>query len=161
MALTDYTSYAEIRAALGIASLEVRDNVLALPLYERLLQFELKDISPTIEAAYLALGEEGSLSDPELTFYSAMQVYAAYAVAYRLTDVIEMSSFQKIQDSKTAFTRKVDYNEVRLNVAKGLSQALTRLVEAYNEITPTIEATIPTLLPMTGVGLGTDPVTDA
>lgn len=161
MALTDYTSYAEIRAAVGVASLEITDKVLGLPLYERLLQFELRDISTTIEAAYLALGAEGDLTDPELNFYSAMQVFAAYSVAYRLTDTLEMSAPQKIQDSKTALTRKVDYDDVRLNVARGLSQALTRLVAAYNEIEPTVEPTVATFDAMTGVGLGTDPVTDA
>jgi hypothetical protein len=161
MALTDYTSYAEIRAAVGVARLEITDAVIGLPLYERLLQFDLKDISPTIEAAYLALGEEGSLSDPQLTFYSAMQVYAAYDVAYRLTFVLEMSAPEKIQDSKTALTRKVDYDVVRANVAAGLSQAKTRLIDSYNEIEPTVEEPGATFTPMVGVSIATDPVTDS
>ena len=45
MPITDYAAYDEIRAVLGVSDEELEDATLALPMYEKLLNMELLDIS--------------------------------------------------------------------------------------------------------------------
>ena len=45
--LTEYTTYEEIRAVLGVADEELEDVVLAQPLFERQLILDLDDINST------------------------------------------------------------------------------------------------------------------
>ncbi len=50
--LTDYTSYDEIRAVLGVSDEELEDGTLALPLYLTMLLMEFDDIEPTLDVQY-------------------------------------------------------------------------------------------------------------
>lgn len=50
--LIDYTTYDQIRAALGVDDEDLPDSVVSLPLYESILTQEFEDIDLDIETTY-------------------------------------------------------------------------------------------------------------
>ena len=55
MLLSDFCSYAEVRAALGVEEDELEDATLALPVYSNNLELELLDLSLTLVEQYKGL----------------------------------------------------------------------------------------------------------
>ena len=53
MPLTDYTSYDEVRAALGVSAEELEDETLQLDFYSISLTAELEDIADTLVSGVL------------------------------------------------------------------------------------------------------------
>lgn len=159
--LTQYTSYDEIRAALGVAPEEITDDVLSLPSYEQVLVFNLYDLSTGMAAYYLALGT--SLSANEQRFKDLLQVYATYMVASHLLISLSMFAPKDIKDAKTEMIRIDDpYAATREGVLAFLDLMRNRLLAAYLVLVPA--ATLPataTLVVMAVSPLGTDPVTGA
>ncbi len=51
--LTDYTTYNDLRAALGVSSTDLPDEVLSLNLYELILKQEFEAIDLTLESTYI------------------------------------------------------------------------------------------------------------
>lgn len=164
--LTTYTTNDEIRAALGVAEEEIEDVVLALPNYELVLSFDLEDLgvfSPTIEATFLTLIDTTATPSPsvnEARFVSILKVYAAYVIARHLLRTLAMFAPQTIKDSKTELQRVSDpYENVRAGVESFYQLMQVRLLKAFGVLFPSITLpTVPTLAPLTAVGLAADPV---
>jgi hypothetical protein len=51
--LTDYTTYNDLRAAIGVSSTDLPDEVLSLNLYELILKQEFEAIDLTLESTYI------------------------------------------------------------------------------------------------------------
>ena len=69
--LTDYTTYADIRGALGVSEEEITDAVLALTLYEDGLVQDLEDVDTTIPDTYQATAELDTPTAQEMRFLRA------------------------------------------------------------------------------------------
>jgi hypothetical protein len=107
MALTDYAQYDEVRAALGVNDVELKDAVLALPIYLMGLVRELNKISTSLPAAFSAVAElaEDDRSDAQQALYDATRLFSAYAVAKQVG--VSLPSFmpKDITDGKAAVGR--------------------------------------------------------
>ena len=81
MALTAYTSYADVRAALGVTPKELSDDTLALPLYENVLVLAFGKQDAGFQAfldTTLAVVGPSALQS---YFLRLAQVFATYTVA--------------------------------------------------------------------------------
>lgn len=107
MALVDFTSYADIRAALGVDAVEVRDDVISLPIYENNLGMELDAIDLVLIPDYSVVKAKapGSRTDKETRFMRAMQLYTTYVVARQLTVSLPLFSPKEINDGKASLVR--------------------------------------------------------
>lgn len=55
MLITDYTTYDDVRAVLGVSTDELEDTTLALETYASALLLDLEDVDVALPAAYSAL----------------------------------------------------------------------------------------------------------
>jgi len=159
MTLTDFTSYADIRAVLGVAPEEIEDTTLALPLYYKELQFLLGDIEPTLEATYGTLLSQPSCTPQEQKVVDVLQVFSAYAVAKSLLTSLPLFSPQRVQDGRAEQQRFNDpFQDLRDGVDSSYLSLLARLKSALEGIglSPTAAVTRSYFTTST---LATDPVT--
>jgi hypothetical protein len=161
--ITDYTSYAEIRAALGVSSKELPDATLALPLYETILLQDIGDASTTVDAAYLVVAALPSINRTpnQVKLYTAMQAFAAYQTASNLLSALPLFAPQAIKDGRAELARQDDpFAETREGVMSMLSKLRKRLIDAEAVLAnaQAVAYTLPYAF-TSAVGLGTDPVT--
>lgn len=157
--LTEYTTYDDIRAALGVAPEEITDEVLALTSYEQILTFDLYALTPAIGPYYLALS--GTLSADQERFKDLMQVYATYVIAQHLLTSLPMFGPQNIKDAKTELQRVSDpYKGTRAGVISFYNLMRARLLAAYLVLVPGAPvAAAPIFNAIASIPLGADPVT--
>lgn len=141
MALTDYTSYAEVRAVLGVSATELPDTVLALTQYALVAVLELEDVNLGIPALYTtvaAISSNPSKTATQQRFYDLVRLFVAYAVAQNLLTSLPLFSVKQLTDGKSEFQRQANiFEEVRAGV-EGLYTALkTRLSTVYVLLEPT------------------------
>lgn len=132
MALKDFTSYDDIRAALGVSSDEIEDATLSLPLYEYNLKAELEEVSLTLITDFQALVGD-PLTEIEQRLREAVTVFSTYAVASQLTVSLPLFSPKEISDGKAHITRYAQdpYKATIDAVAAAYAKARARLVAAY------------------------------
>lgn len=162
MALTDYTTFDEVRALLGVSDEEIGDETLALPIWSTKLDFALEEISETLQETL-----ENISSTPEANRTAAQKkllkvgnLYAAYSVASDLLVSLPMFGFERVTDGKAEIQRFDRWEDLRNGVAAGLQAmkvklrlALATVDSAYN-----LPATIVPVR-VVSTGLATDPVT--
>jgi len=108
IAVTDYTSYAEIRAVLGVDSLELSDTTLALTIYSAALHRALRgftDDSGKSLAAYYDDINPLSMTDDEEAIYYTIKEYATYIVAESCCSGLSMFALKSDSDGKAAQSR--------------------------------------------------------
>ena len=156
MALTTYTSYAGIRAALQVTEKELPDTVLAVPLYEHSLEMACLSLDENMLTNFSTAAEESTAA--ALNLVRAMDVFAAYYVAQLCAPVLLTKS---VTDGKAGFIRQSDkaYLDVMARLDREFSRALDGLSNAYDAYadTSTSFSTPPTYLAVST--LATDPVT--
>jgi hypothetical protein len=165
VALTDYTSFNDIRAALGVSSEEIEDATLSLDLYEFGLISDLDEVDQgdLIQAEFAAvkLVEEGVRTAAQSKFFRAMTLFCTYSVARELTTSLPLFSPKEHTDGKAAFNRYADnpYKETIAAVRSGYERYKTRLIAAYAGLNPAV-ATVTSVIPlMTVSSPSSDPVT--
>ena len=159
MTLTDFTSYADIRAVLGVAPEEIEDTTLALPIYFKELQFLLGDIEPTLEATYGTLLGQPSRTPQEQKVVDVLQVFSAYAVAKNLLTSLPLFSPQRVQDGRAEHQRFNDpFEDLRDGVDSSYLSLLARLKAALEAINLSPAASTTRAYFATSA-LTTDPVT--
>lgn len=162
MALLTYTTYDDIRAALGVSSDEIEDATLSLALYELNLTSEFEDIDLSLESTYATVSALTSRTDVQERFLQATRLFSTYAVAYQATTSLPLFSPKDITDGKAAFSRYADspYKEVikrveqmhgkyksRLEQALAANNAVSAPSIAYR---PYLSVGVPTSDPVTG-----------
>lgn len=107
--ITDYTTYAEVRSALGVPVDELADPTLALNMYALALDAALKRISAALPADYQAIKikTEETRTAPESDVLNAVQLFAVYQVATELTG-LPLFSPKQVTDGKAGFSRYAD-----------------------------------------------------
>lgn len=142
MLLTDYTTYDEVRAALGVNVDEVDDATLALPLYENILQVELEDIDMDIPTLYESVSALPTPTDDQLRFMQAAHLFATYAVAKQLTTSLPLFSPEQITDGKAMIRRNQDtpYKAVIEAVAREYTRFKSRLEKMFAVVNSTSAA---------------------
>ena len=131
MNLTDYTSYDEIRAVLGVSDDEIEDQTLGLPIYENQLGFEFDDISPTLIPLLDALDGQSSKTADELRLERIVSVFAAHAVARHLLMSLPLFAPKRVTDGRAETDRFVDpFTTLTSDVTAAYHSIRRRLVQA-------------------------------
>jgi hypothetical protein len=164
MNLTDFTSYDEIRAVLGVSSKELEDATLALPLYSRSLMFELSDLADDLPEVYLAISALPAVdrSVAQQRLYDVTQLYSAYSASSQLLTSLPLFSPQRLTDGRAEFDRHDDpFADVRAGVLEGLHQHRRRLLTLYAAVTSVTAGPAAVVAPsmVRSTGIATDPVT--
>ena len=148
MSLTDYTSYAEVRAVLGVESEEISDTTLALSLYGDHLTNELEGVNvnlPTQYAAVVAVVSPAVRTDVQTRFYSVTRLFAAYAVAKQLGSALAMFGPKDITDGKATVSRFADspYKATLSRVDQQYEALRAKLEAAYLALGLTLTQSTP------------------
>ena len=159
-ALTDFASYDEIRAVLGVSDEELEDGTLALPMYLKLLQMEFGDMEPTLEAQYLAAKGSASPTAEEQKLVDVVSVFSAYAISKHLLTSLPLFAPKRITDGRAETDRVTDpFEGVREGVNSTYQSLKARvLIALSNAGTPTTAATQRTYF--AAAGLAINPVTN-
>lgn len=116
MLVTDYTTFDEVRAALGVSEDELEDAQLTLPMYEAILQVELEDIHISLPATYQTVQALTTRTDEQNRFVRSARLFATYAMARQLTTVLPMFSPEQVTDGKAAVRRTQQDNPYKTTI---------------------------------------------
>lgn len=167
MALTDFTTYDDIRAALGVSSEEIEDATISLPVYEFSLQGELEDVDSTLnlilDFATVVEIAPGLRTAAQSRFFQATYLFATYAVARHLTSSLPLFSPKEVTDGKASVVRYAQdpYERTIERVEKLYEKQRVKLAEAYAAFkTTSVAAPVRRVFFVTSA-IATDPVTGA
>lgn len=163
MALIDFISYDDVRAALGVSEDEITDATLSLNLYEFNLVSELESISLTLITDYETQkgASPSTWTDAQTRFHQAVQLFSAYAVAKQATISLPMFGPKEQTDGKAALVRFAQnpYKDTIAAVLAKYEAFKVKLEAAYGALTST-DAPTTTTRPYFVVAVPTyDPVT--
>lgn len=107
MALVDYVSFDEVRAALGVSTDEITDATLSLELFDFNLVSELEDIGVDLIADYATqkVTAPSTWSTAQTRLHQAIRLFSAYAVAKQCTIALPMFSPKEQTDGKASLVR--------------------------------------------------------
>jgi hypothetical protein len=135
MALINYTSYEDIRAALGVTDEELDDDTLGLQLYEDHLKADLEDVSYDVDTVHAGLEGASTLTATEERFMRASRLFATYSVAKALTNTLPMFGQKSVEDGKAKVERFTDpYRATVLAVNSEFERWRSKLKATYEAI---------------------------
>jgi len=117
--LPEYIQYDSVRGALGVSIKEIPNAAIELDIYGFFVQQELDGISATLRAEFEAINPPG-VTVEDKALYDAVTVFSTYAVAYKVSDSLALSSPKTITEGKSAISRYSDspYKSVVLEVRR-------------------------------------------
>lgn len=143
MSLTAYCEFDEVRSALGVNDIELKDTVLGLPVYEMGLVRELNRLSTSLNAAFstIQLKDTSTRTTAEATLYDSIRLFSVYAVAKQVGVALANFAPKDIGDGKATISRyagepfravleNIDqyYQSLRLEVRAAYAAILTSVV---------------------------------
>ena len=159
--LTTYTTYADIRAALGVSDEELEDSTLALRLYDDYLTQELEDVNLLIPETFTTTQAKSAPTAQETRFLTTCSLFATFAVARQLTSALPLFAAKDVTDGKAAVGRFDNpYRDVIKSVNEQYEKQRNRLVAALAAIGTVSTATTARVY-MAVVSPSSDPVTGA
>lgn len=107
MAIADFTSPDDIRAALGVSATELPDTVVSLPLYENGLAMDLRELHGQFAETFAAAlaKDDANRTDGERHLLLAGSLFAIYAVARHLGVTLPMFGPKQISDGRASMVR--------------------------------------------------------
>ena len=142
MLVTDYTSYADVRAALGVSSEDVEDATLALDLDANLLESDLEDVNSSVPSTYDTTKVLPTPTADETRFLKACQVFATFSVARQLTASLPLFAAKQTTDSKAGVQRFDNpYKDTIKALEAQYEKAKARLAATYATVTTTTTTT--------------------
>lgn len=142
MNLLDYTTYEDVRAALGVNDDELEDETLALSVYSSGLKEDLYDVSTSLTSTYrqIEAKAEGDRTENEARVYELTQLFATYSVAKQVGTALPMFSPRSLSDGKASMSRFS--GEPYKEVLKGLSEQYDlfrgRLARALDDLSSSV-----------------------
>lgn len=141
MVITDYTTYNDIRAALGVSSTDIDDTTLALALYSDHLQDDLETISLTLPETYTTVKAVVTPSDAQKRFLQAARLFSTYCLARQLTTSLPMFAVKQLSDSKATGQRfDLAYKDTMKQVNEQYDKMRNKLVQALSGLGTDVEA---------------------
>lgn len=136
--LIDYTTYNDIRSALGVSTDELEDVTLLLEVHDNHLQFELEEVNANLASAYATVVAIASASRTaaQAKLYRATRLFATLAVANSLAGSLPMFGPKDISDGKAMVSRFADapYKAVIKSVQGQYEVNRDRVKQAYAEL---------------------------
>ena len=162
-AITEYVSYSEVRATLGLSSTELSDTVLSLQLYADQAELALEDVDSGLVALYASTKALGTHTADQSKFLRVTRLFVAYKLAQVLCTSLPLFSVKSLKDGKAEFTRnEVVYNEMLESINTMLEDLKMRLHYAYALVQAGYTATTRGSFRLTAAAVpATDPVTGA
>lgn len=149
---------------LGVTSVELSDATLALGVYALGLVAELDEVDEGLVADYTTVAAipEGSRTTLEQALYSAVQLFAPYAVAVQLASSLPLFVPKTLTDGKASFSRDASapYAQTIENCRQAFEKFKTKLIKQYAAYNGETQAAVVFSL-MGNAALDTDPVTDS
>ena len=137
--LTEYTSYAEVRAVLGVSIYELPDATLALDMFTQRLQTRLRSTTGTFGATtgslitiFDALSALSSPTADEEDMLFLIRQYALYLVAENCLTGLSLFALKSESDGKTTQTRfspEATFKDVAAAVRQQLNSLAAQLDE--------------------------------
>lgn len=162
MTLTDFTTYDEIRAVLGVSDEEIENVTLALPIYATELEFVLSDISEDVITEYTTIAAiaEGSRTAVQQRYYNVVRLFSSYVIAKSLLTSLPMFGFKSVGDGKADTERFDKWEDVKAGVEAGYTGLLARLKALLQQLDPGFTPVAPVVRNfIVAAGLASDPVT--
>lgn len=157
--ITDYTTYADVRATLGVSADEIEDDTLALKVYSDYLHGELEDVNIDLPDTYTTTVAIATPSALETRFLKACELFATFAVAKQLTAALPLFAAKHQTDGKAAVQRFDNpYRDTIKYVNEQYDKLRNRLIAALAAL-GTAAATVTPLTYVSVVSPSTDPVT--
>jgi hypothetical protein len=165
MPITSFTTFDEIRAALGVSATELPDSIIGQEQYSTLAVLDLEAVNSGIPALYSTIFAlpEANRSAAEQRYYLLVRLFITYAIARNLLTSLPLFSVSRLSDGRAEFTRQPDiFEDVRLGVQGMFNTLRTKLTTSYVGLAPLEEAYKQASFNFTvSTGLGLDPVTNA
>ena len=134
--VTDYTSYAEIRAVIGVDALELPDATLGLQTFATALYRTLLSITNSSGETLIALFDTIDPFDMDISeeiLYYTIKEYATYVVADACCSGLSMFALKSDSDGKAAQSRFASEATFK-DVAKNVQQRLASLTGALDQM---------------------------
>lgn len=168
MSLTTYCEYEEVRSALGVNDLELKDSVLGLPVYEMGLVRELNRLSTSLNAAFYAVSAKSASTrtTEEAALVNAVRLFSVYAAAKQVGVSLANFAPKDVGDGKATVSRYAGepFEKVLSRVDEMYSALRVELRAAYDTYAGTTSSVTPTTTPATMFTAGKrgyDPVAGA
>lgn len=161
MLITNYTTYNDVRALLGITEEEASDDVLSLQLYRDVLDADLYDIDDLggVSTLFVSTQQVATPSADEERFLAAVRVFASYSVAKQLTASLPMFSPKEIEDGKARLQRFDNpYRDTIMKTNEGFEKWRNRLIAAFEKLGSSAAVSV-TRPYFRAVAAGSDPIT--
>lgn len=159
--LTLYTTYADVRAALGVDDDELSDATLCLQLYADTLDADLRDVGAGVASTYATVSALASPSADQSWFLTCVRSFSTYAVARALLPALPSFAPQSIEDGKARVQRfDTPYREKSKAIGEEFGRWQSRLEAAFTGIGQASNPT-PARGYMSVVTPGSDPITGA
>ena len=159
--VTDYTSYAEIRAVIGVDALELPDATLGLQTFATALYRTLLSITNSSGETLVALFDAIDPFDMDVSeeiLYYTIKEYATYVVADACCSGLSMFALKSDSDGKATQSRFASEATFK-DVVKNIQQRLASLTGALDQM---LGGTTAYAIPgLTRVSPATDVVTDS
>lgn len=141
MALVDFTTFDDVRAALGVSSDEIEDATLALAVYEFNLKDEMSEAGEeavansdlTSDYSTVAAKSPSDRTTAEQRLYETLRLFATYVVARHLTSALPMFAPKQQTDGKASLVRFTNdpYAQTVKAVTSLYDHYRARLIIAY------------------------------
>lgn len=161
--VSDFTTYQDIRVALGVSTEEIEDAEIEIDTNRTVLAEAFDGLDAGMLAAVQDLPEdEENRTSLQLKFGRLARMFATYTVANQLLNSVEMFSFLKVADGRASAERAQEaFATLRTNIQAMLARVSAKLLEAYAALNPTAAVVTPEPLSFaTAVGVAVDPVTN-
>lgn len=163
MPITDFTTYAEVRSAVGLSVDELPDSILATEMYLNSLELALDSVTLPAETpgpgplitAFATIKALQTRTAKQQKLYNLTRLFATYAVALEVATSLSMRAPKMIGDSKASLTRFSSEATFR-DVAALLKAKVVDLRDQIEKINDTVISLNPYL---TVVSRAIDPVT--
>ena len=134
--VTDYTSYAEIRAVIGVDALELPDATLGLQTFATALYRTLLSITNSSGNTLVALFDAIDPFDMDMSeeiLYYTIKEYATYVVADACCSGLSMFALKSDSDGKATQSRFASEATFK-DVVKNIQQRLASLTGALDQM---------------------------
>lgn len=171
MALVDFTTYEDVRAALGVSVDELDDATLALSVYEFALKDELtetgedavtgSDLISDYKTANAKAPADRSSDETRLIEYT--RLFSTYAVARHLSSALPLFSPKEQTDGKASLVRYTQdpYKHTIAEVKALYDRYRTRLIKVFSAFKSTSAPAVTLRTYFSTVAATSDPVTGA
>lgn len=119
MSILTYTTYNDVRAALGVTVKDLADETLALQLYSDTLDSELEEVDADLATIFADASAAVPPSAAQSRLLRSARQFATFALAKTLAPSLPVFARKQITDGKAALTR---YDDPLKEVLKDLTQ---------------------------------------